>query len=45
MYKVETNGYLTKEKTTIVKKTTNNFVFAIAANVVPKKTPIITNKP
>ena len=31
--------------TTTVKKITNNFVLAIAAKVVPSKTPITTNKP
>ena len=39
------NKYVPKQKTTKVKKTTNNFVLAIAAKVVPSKTPIITNKP
>ena len=39
------NKYVPKKNTTIVKNTTNNFVLAIAANVVPIKTPITTNKP
>ena len=39
------NKYVPQQKTTIVKNTTNNFVLAKAANVVPSKTPITTNKP
>ena len=39
------NKYVPKQKTTIVKNTTNNFVLSIAANVVPSKTPITTNNP